>query len=274
MMPVYALSSWIAAKVSAPEAIDHFAAAGFTQLELSDDASALVQAWEKNPAGVARQLAEAGLQAVSVHCPGAGQKLDVPDEEARYASLRALQHYLRLMADSAVPLMIVHPISGALTPDERGLRETKQRIRASLETLAEAAVSCGLRLCLENLGSNSALGASIASLLEMIEGLGEHVGICHDIGHTVQAGLDVVEEVRLALRSGKLFALHLHDVNEARRDHFIPGEGCLNFQPYLAELQAYAFSGVRTLEIAPATEPLPERLAQIARVRRQWEALG
>lgn len=273
-MAAYTLSSWIAASVSAQEAIAHIAAAGFTQIELSDDASALVQAWEKNPADVAHQLAEAGLRAVSVHCPSAGQKLDVPDKGARLASLRALQHYLRLMADSAVPQMIVHPISGALALDEMGVRETKQRLRASLEPLAEAAASYGLRLCFENLGSNRILGASIASLLEMIEGLGSNVGLCHDIGHTILAGLDAVEEVRLALRSNKLFALHLHDVNEAKNDHFIPGEGCLDFQPYLAELQAYAFSGVRTLEIAPATKPLPERLAEIARVRRQWETLG
>lgn len=272
-MATYGISSWIAARLSPAEAIAALAAARFERVELSDDASPLVQAWEADPVAVTADLAAAGLSITSMHSPVPGRFLDVPDEAARAASIRANVRYLDLMAAAGVRELVVHPVSNAagLTGDE--LAAARARVRESLEAVAEAAAERAIPLAVENLGPDE-LSGTMASLLELIDGLGDDVGLCHDIGHSVQAGLDPVAEVEIALRSGRLRALHLHDVDASLRDHYIPGEGTLDFAPYLARLAAHQFAGVRTLEIAPKPVDIGERLALAAGVRDAWQSLA
>ncbi|MBU0610522.1 MAG: sugar phosphate isomerase/epimerase [Armatimonadetes bacterium] len=272
-MPAYAISSWSAAPLSPNDAIAALAAAGFRRVELSDDASPLVRAWEADPVAVTADLAAAGLTVDSVHTPEPGRFLDLPDAAARQASIQANLDYFDLMTAAGVPEMVVHPISNAAGLTAETLAAAQGRVRDSLAQLADAAGEHDLRLGVENLGANEELAGSLASLLSLIDGLGSHVGLCHDIGHTVQAGLDPVAEVELALRSGRLFSLHLHDVNAEKRDHYIPGEAALDFAPYLAALAAHSFAGLRTLEIAPGRGDTTERLRLAAAVRYCWEAL-
>jgi len=269
----YGISSWIATRLAPAEAIAALAAAGFRRVELSDDDAPLVQAWEADAVAVTAALAAAGLTVSSIHTPVPGRYLDLPDDAARRASVQANLDYFAKMAAAGVPEMVVHPISNAAGLKGVALAEAQARVRDSLLTLADAAGECGLRLAVENLGANAALAGSLQSLLALIEGLDAHVGLCHDIGHTVQAGLDPVAEVQGALPSGRLFSLHLHDVNAELRDHFIPGEANLDFAPYLAELSGHSFAGTRTLEIAPKPGDVAERLRLAAALRERWETL-
>lgn len=82
-------------------------------------------------------------------------------------------------------------------------------------------------------------------------------------------------ELLIALSSGKLFTLHLHDADPDGNDHYIPGEGCIDFGPYLGMLPAHGYDRGRTLEIAAApAEVVAERVRQAAVVRDQWQAGG
>jgi len=272
-MVQYGISSWIAAPLAPAAAVAALADAGFRRVELSDDASPLVIAWEQAPVAVTADLAGAGLTISSVHTPVPGRYLDLEDETARLASVQANCDYFALMAAAGVPEMVVHPISNAAGLTGAALAAAQRRVRDSLDRLADAAGERGLRLGVENLGANEALGGTMDSLLALIEGLGDHVGLCHDIGHTVQAHLDPVAEGRVALESGRLFSLHLHDVDAQLRDHYIPGEACLDFEPYLAGLAGHTFTGLRTLEIAPGRGDTTERLRLAAGVRDRWAAL-
>lgn len=146
-------------------------------------------------------------------------------------------------------------------PEPAAAAAARQRIQASLRSLADAAAERGLRLAVENIGG---LGTTIADLLPFIADLGPHVGLCHDVGHSVQAGLDPAAETAEALRSGRLFSLHLHDVNAANRDHFIPGEGVVDLAAILALLDEHGFTGIRTLEIDHPGHP--------SLLGREWRA--
>jgi sugar phosphate isomerase/epimerase len=272
-MPQYAISCWLTNPLSAPDAIAAMADAGFRRTELSDDDAPLTAAWEADPVAVTADLQAAGITVASVHTPVPGRYLDLPDEPKRLASVQANVDYFAKMAAAGVPEMVVHPISGAAGLEGEALAAARARVRDSLQRLADAAGALGLRLGVENLGANVALAGSLQSLVELIAGLGDHVGLCHDIGHTVQAHLDPLAEVRVALQSGRLFSLHLHDVDASLRDHFIPDEGELDFVPYLAELAAHGYTGLRTLEIAPGRGETAARLAQAAAIRDRWEAL-
>lgn len=272
-MGTYALSSWLVGRVSTAEAIRLLADNGFTQAELSADWAPIVMEWEQDPVGVCRQLAAAGITAPSVHSPEPGRFLDLADDEARQASVRENLRYFALMRASGVPEIIIHPISGAAGNDDAEWMAVPARTRESLEVLAAAAGEAGLRLAVENLGGGGRPGSTMASILELIAGLGAHVGLCMDIGHSQQARLDLLAELDTALASGRLFTLHLHDVDPAGKDHYIPGEGVIDFGAYLGRLAAYGYDRGRTLEIAVApAETVAGRVAQAGAVRAQWEA--
>lgn len=272
-MACYGISSWITAGLEPEAAIEALAGAGFRRVELSDDASPLGRAWEADAAGVSERLRAAGLTITSIHTPVPGRFLDVAADAARQQSVQANLDYFALMAAAGVPEMVIHPISSADGLEGAALAAAQGRVRDSLQTLADVAGARGLRLAVENLGANYSLAGSMESVVELTEGLGEHVGLCHDLGHTVQAGLCPVHQVGVSLRSGRLFSLHVHDVNADLHDHFIPGEGCVDFPAYLAELSRGGFAGIRTLEIAPTPTGFAERLARAARVRDAWGAL-
>lgn len=271
----YAISTWLVGRVPTDEAIRLMADHGFAQTELSADWAPIVVEWERDPEGVCDKLRAAGISVPSVHSPELGRRLDLPDNEARMASVQDNLRYFGLMRACGIPEIIIHPISGAAGDDEEEWAKVPRRSRESLKVLADAAGEAGLRLAVENLGGGGRPGSTMASLLELIDGLGEHVGLCMDIGHSQQAHLDLVAELQCALLSGRLFTLHLHDVDPNGKDHYIPGEGCIDFEPYLGMLRAHGYDRGRTLEIAVApAETVAERVRLSAVVREEWMAKG
>jgi len=274
-MAIYALSSWLVGRVPTDEAIRLMAENGFIQTELSADWAPIVRDWEQDPEGVCEKLAAAQIGVPSVHSPELGRRLDLLDDEERRASVEENLRYFGLMRACGVPEIIIHPVSGAAGKDDEAWAKVPGKARDSLKVLSDAAGEAGLRLAVENLGGGGRPGSTMASILELIDGLGDHVGLCMDIGHSQRAHLDLLGELRTALDSGKLFTLHLHDVDPAGRDHWIPGEGCVDFMPFLAMLRAHGYGGGRTLEIevAPA-ESVAERVRLAGAVREDWERRG
>jgi len=271
-MSTYAVSTWLVGHLPPEEAVRTLADTGFTQAELSANWSPLVSAWEEDPVGVFALLSQAGISVPSIHNTREARHLDAPDDSERRASVQDNIRYFPMMAASGIPEIVVHPVSGVAGDDDEAWAAATRRSRESLEILAEEAGEAGVRLAVENVGRGGRPGSTMTSILELIDGLGDHVGLCMDIGHSQQAHLDLLDELSVALSSGRLFTLHLHDVDAEGTDHYIPGEGCIDFAPYLAMLDEHGFEGGRTLEIRVAPpEEAAERAAQTAAVRDEWE---
>lgn len=270
-MARYGISTWIVGKLSTEEAIHALATAGFEELELSAGWAPVVQAWEREPARIMERLHAAGMSVRSVHSPEAGRRIDVEDNAERQASIRENLRYFDLMAESGIEEIVIHPTSSIPVDTPEQVEGARRRSIESLTILAGHAHPAGLRLQVENLGRHPRPGHTLGELLEMVRGLGDHVGLCHDVGHSVQAGLDIVAEVRTALAAGKLFSLHLHDVDATLRDHYIPGEGTVDLTALLDELDRAVFTGGRILEIAVAETNARGRVRQAARVKEAWE---
>ena len=272
-MADYALSTWIVAKLPAQQALVTLAPAGFREVEISADRSPLGQAWEQDPRGVCESLAQAGMTTRSIHSPEAGRHLDVAAEAGRRASIEANVAYFPRMVDSGIPDIVIHATSSGGTSDREQWPAAQARAAESIAVLAELAAEAGVRLAVENIGTDPLRpGASIASLLAMIEGLGDHVGLCLDVGHAEMAHLDLVSQVQAA--APKLFSLHIHDVDPAGKDHYIPGEGRIDFGEFLGALDATGSRALRTLEISPPEADPAGRLRQVADVRAAWTAAG
>ena len=273
-MNEYALSTWLVGNVEAEAAIRLMADAGFTQIELSAGWAPIVAQWESAPEETCARLADAGITVPSVHCPRMGRQIDLLDDDSRIASVQEDIRYFGLMQASGIPEIVIHPVSGGADRSDEAWAATPAQSRKSLEALADAAEEAGLRLAVENLGRDGHPGSTMASILELIDGLGDHVGLCMDIGHSQQAQLDLLDELQIALSSGKLFTLHLHDVDIDGKDHRIPGEGCLDFVPFLQALRDQKYNGGRTLEVSAApAEMVEERIGMTAAVRESWQRL-
>lgn len=271
-MREYAISTWIVEHLPTEQAIEHLASSGFKAVELSGGVSPLLMDWEADAAGTRRKLAAAGLDVPSIHCPRPGRHLDIEDDGERRASAQANVEYFHWMKECGIPEIVIHPSSGVDVSTPEARVAARGRAVESLKALADEAGHIGVRMAVENLGRDGRPGSTMGGLVDMIHGLGDHVGLCHDVGHSAQADLDVLAEMKAALATGKLLSLHLHDVKTDRVDHFMPGEGRLGLEALVDELDASGFAGLRTLEVRPPETDVAARLGQAAAVREAWAA--
>jgi sugar phosphate isomerase/epimerase len=89
---------------------------------------------------------------------------------------------------------------------------------------------------------------NIDEVLGWLEGKGDYLGICADIGHWVRSGLDPV--ACLQKSKGKLFSMHFKDLHEASRQghDVIWGTGVCKIEEVVKELKAQKFKGVISAE--------------------------
>ena len=269
-MTRFALSTWVASRFGVSEAVEKLGAAGFDRVEISCAQSPLGRAWEEDPVAVVELLSEAGMRACSVHDPDEGRFLDVADDVRRAQAVERTAGYVRRCGESGVGVVVVHATSTAgVVPGDTAARRL-ERSRESLKRLSASAGACGVRLAVETLpgGDGQRPDETVAGLLGLIDGLGDHVGICIDVGHTWMSGHDPVAEIAMA--GERLFSLHLHDVVAGRQDHHLPGDGELDFGPMLDQLASMEFVGLAVLEISPRDETIDEAMAVLSVVRLDW----
>ena len=128
----------------------------------------------------------------------------------------------------------------------------------------------GLRVALENLPSRHTPrpGSAMVDILQLIDGLGGHVGVCLDAGHSNANGYSAAEDARLA--GDRLWALHIQDNDGGGDDqHLVPGEGTTDWTAFLEALEDIGFRGPRTFEVA-AADDVPSTLATLSAIARQW----
>lgn len=82
-------------------------------------------------------------------------------------------------------------------------------------------------------------------LVEALEGRGDKMGVCADIGHWQRSGFDPLEA--LEKFRGKVMVLHMKDINQASNDT-IWGEGILPFHEIISELKKSGFDGLISVE--------------------------
>jgi len=270
-MAVYGLSTYFVSHLTRDEALAKIVGAGFCQVELAGEEDHL-DSWPADPSRMRRVLEGMGLRAASVHTPQAGWDVTAPDDAARTAAIQAATACFGQAAEVSAEMVVCHPNGPSVPYTVETYEANWARSRESLAILAESARVAGVKMAVENLPASGRPrpGATMGQVLGMIEGLGEHVGICLDVGHSNANGRDPAAE---ALEAGeKLFTLHIHD-NDGRGEdqHLIPGRGTTDWDAFLAALEAMAFEGIRTLEVG-RPEGFETTLAALAAIRREWEA--
>ncbi len=256
------------AELSLEGKLEAVAAAGFTQVELPSAESF----WRQDPARVRELLAAHGIRPRSAHSLDAGWDNDAPDPAVRRASVDAASLAFAAASAIGVEAIVVHP-NARYTHEflESDYAANAARSVESLRELSIRAAAAGMKLAVENVPRRGAPrpGGTIAEILAMIDGLGSHVGVCVDVGHSNANGCDAALDLRAA--AGRVFAVHLQDNDGKGEDqHLLPGEGTIDWPAALAALERFAPDAAINFEIGPSAGPAADVLAKLARLRDAW----
>jgi len=267
----YGLSTVIVDELPRDRGIAKIAEAGFQLVELLGHEGHL-EYWTDNPQETRSLLEAWGIRARSVHAPKRAWDLANAEAAARLACVDAATVCFHQAAEVGAEVVVVHANSPTTKFTEEEYELNWSRSRDSLSVLAERAQQANIRMAVENLPARHEPRptATVAEVLAMIDGLGDHVGICLDAGHANANGRSAASE---ALEAGeKLFAVHIQDNNGRGMDqHLIPGHGSTDWDAFLAALDMIQFEGPRNFEV-PAGNDLDETLAELAALRVRWEA--
>ena len=269
-MRTYGVSSSLLGDLSFEEALARIAGAGFSQVEMGSDEGAPFSSWRVDTEAANRTLAELGVKARSVHVPSAGWNLADPDAAGRRAKIEIVAACLEPAAAVGVEVVVCHHNTPVQSPAvwDRG---SMKRSRESLAVLADRAGELGLKLAVENLPARGTPrpGGPIAEVLEIIDGLGDHIGVCVDAGHSNANGQSAAGEVAHA--GAKVFAVHIQDSDGSGADqHLLPGAGTTDWDAFRHTLDEVAPDCVRTFEVGATPETAEEVLAAVARLRELW----
>lgn len=268
---VYSISTCLFTGLSFDQMIEQAGAAGFESLELTE--AAYLDEFLQHPGTVRRRLEAAGMRACSVHSPTEDCNCGSADDTERRRSIEAASMCFGPAAEVGAEIIIFHLNAPGEEMTHAEHHEEKARSMDSLAILAQRAQQEGVSVAVENLPKHGRLrvGANPEELLEMIDGLGESMGLCIDTGHSNANGRRVAEDVRIA--GEKLLAVHIHDNDGGGDQHRIPGCGTIDWQAFSTAIDQMAFGGPLTFEVGPNDAGIDVVLAGICNVRAAWQSL-
>jgi sugar phosphate isomerase/epimerase len=138
--------------------------------------------------------------------------------------------------------------------------------KRSIEALAEAASSTGVRLALEVMPNKL---STPDALLDILDELEIDAGICLDFGHAHLEG--GAPEAAEAL-SGHLITTHVHDNKGQLDDHLVPFEGTIDWAATLMAMSKVGYTGPLIFEVADRGDTAGV-LARTVRARTRLQAI-
>lgn len=198
---------------------------------------------------------DTGLKIHSLHAPFSDTlNIAAIDENMRKNAVSETIRAMEALKNLGGSILTVHPASDEGQPHERGKGFAQSR--RSLEEIAAFAREMGLQIALENQLPHI-LGGDVPTLLSLIEGFPRDLaGICFDTSH---ANLIHSQSVDNTFRqvAELVKALHISDNTGRHDDHSAPGEGIINWPPFIHALRQANYNGVFMLEVIPPQSQTP-----------------
>lgn len=245
------LFSWFGHRMPFGERIHAIARAGFdaTCLWLGPEEELVAAAKADVMPGIVH---DAGLYLDNVHAPYEDCNSIWSDSAGdRDRIRRVYSDGLAYCARHEVPIMVAH-VSRSATPPP--CNETGLRLLAELVKRAE---DLGVTLALENTGSPR----HVESILEQIDS--PHLGFCYDSSHDA---LNRAPFARILATWGhRLVTTHLSDNQGEADNHYLPGEGSIDWNLVSRSFPSDTYRGTLMLEVVPTssdTAPPDEFLAR------------
>ncbi len=195
------------------------------------------------PTAEAEAVAAYKAAGIGLHAVGA-----VYFKEADDAAVRANFEYAKR---AGVPVIV----AGDLAPDNLG----------RIERFAK---EYDIRIAIHNHGPEDKLWPSPLDVLKAVKGMDVRMGCCIDVGHTVRAGMDVVESIHAA--GPRLHNVHMKDLSDfnAKESQVAVGEGKMPVRAIFEALRAIKYPGWVDLEYEVHEDnPLPGVASSFAFMR-------
>jgi len=140
-------------------------------------------------------------------------------------------------------------ISASIAPDL--LPRVEEKVRAH-----------DIRVAIHNHGPGDTYYPTPQAILEKVRRFDPRIGVCHDTGHTLRAGVDPAEATRAC--GERLHDVHLKDVDAAAAGgHSVElGRGVMDIPAFLDALRAIGYSGVLGVEYEKHMDDLLPGLAE------------
>jgi len=234
------------------ECLEDIRNSGFGRIEICSNPCHLDYHNQESVHRALCRIEELGLETYSFHAPFR-DNIDItsPDEGARSFALHELMKAAEAAAILKVRYFVIHP-----GPEKSELPESERywRLENAVRVINQAHRRCqelGVGLVLENQLPHLFAGRT-RDLLWILGALDStKVGICLDTGHA-RLGEDLLAVVHKL--SGHLWMVHASDNRGHYDDHLPPGDGTINWKPFLQHLNALHFNGTFIMEIAGSAD--------------------
>ncbi len=146
---------------------------------------------------------------------------------------------------------------------------------ATLARVERFAKQYDVRVAIHNHGPEDKEWPSPLDVLRAVGGMDQRMGCCVDVGHTMRAGVDVVEAIRQA--GPRLFDLHMKDLADrnSKESQVAVGEGVMPVRGIFAELVRMRYAGFVDLEYEIRPEdPVPGMVESFAYMRGVLAGMG
>jgi sugar phosphate isomerase/epimerase len=131
------------------------------------------------------------------------------------------------------------------------------------------------QFAIHNHGPEDKIWHSPLDVLEAVKGMDPRMGCCIDVGHTVRAGVDVVDAIHKV--GPRLFNLHVKDLTDftKKESQVAVGEGILPFPEIFEALIAIKYPGFVDLEYEiNGDDPMPGVIESFAYMRGVLAGMG
>ncbi len=132
-----------------------------------------------------------------------------------------------------------------------------------------------IRLAIHNHGPEDKTWPSPLTVLKAVEAMDPRMGCCIDGGHTVRAGVDVVDAIRQV--GPRLFNVHMKDLTDfgAKESQVAVGMGKMPVRAIFEALMAEGYKGYVDLEYeVHADDPMPGVMSSFATMRGVLAGMG
>jgi sugar phosphate isomerase/epimerase len=203
---------------------------------------------------VRRWIERAGLTAWSVHAPICDSFVDgvwgraysnaTVDTDSRKEAIDETRAAISAARDLGCSVVVLHLGLPRGQPIPAGDNDARA-LSKSLEPIAEACTTAGVRLALEVIPNDLAVPHALVDWLDGDLELGD-AAVCLDVGHAHLVG-GAVEAAEVL--SGHVITTHIHDNRGASDDHLVPFAGAIDWPATMMSLFKIGYGGPLVFEL-------------------------
>jgi len=233
---------------------DRLAAQGFELVEVFATRAHLNYHDDRRILEVRQAIDAAGLGAWSVHAPiaetfvkgtwGRPYSIASTDPAVRQEAVDESSAAIRAAGQLGCAVVVMHlgiPREQRVPPGDNDAASASR----SLEVLARACESAGVRLALELIPNHLSTAEALVGWLDGDLDVGS-TGACLDVGHAhLSGGAPEAAE----LLSGYIATTHVHDNRGRRDDHLVPFDGAVDWPATLMTLSKVGYAGPLVFEV-------------------------